>query len=138
MTAAIRIHHPQPRRTVRTDRNVHDLRERRVAPVRAVRERPSEATFRRRRAIVGTTLAVLVAVGAVATHDVLAGSGGDPASAAVSQPAHVSSVVARPGDTLWSIADRFRGDVSISRYVDTMVDLNGGASIVVGQTILLP
>ena len=139
MTAAIRIHHPQPTRTVRT---VNDLRERRVlapvAPVRAPGTRPTEATFRRRRAIVGTTLAVLVAVGVVATHDVLAGSGGDPASAAVSQPAHVSSVVARPGDTLWSIADRFRGDISITRYVDTLVDINGGASIVAGQTIVLP
>lgn len=135
MTAAIRIHHPQHRRA---DRSVHDLRERRVAPVRAVRGRPSEATFRRRRLIVGTTLAVLVAVGAVATHDVLAGSGGDPASAAASQPAHVTSIVARPGDSLWSIADRFRGDISISRYVDTMVVLNGGASIEAGQTVLLP
>lgn len=135
MTAAIRIHHPQPRRT---ERSVHDLRERRTPPVRAVRARPSEATFRRRRAIVGTTLAVLVAVGAVATHDVLAGSGGDPASAAVSQPAHVTSIVARPGDSLWSIANQFRGDISISRYVDTMVVLNGGASIEVGQTVLLP
>lgn len=137
MTAAIRIHHQQPSRTARS---VHDLRERRVmsAPVRAAGARPSEATFRRRRAIVGTTLAVFVAVGVVATHDVLAGSGGDPASAAVSQPAHVTSVVARPGDTLWSIADRFRGGISISRYVDTLVDINGGASIEVGQTILLP
>jgi hypothetical protein len=135
MTAAIRIHHPQPRRT---ERRVHDLRERRTTPVRGVRRRPSEATFRRRRAIVGTTLAVLVAVGAVATHDVLAGSGGDPASAAASQPAHVTSIVASPGDTLWSIAGRFRGDVSISRYVDTLVDLNGGASIEAGQKVVLP
>lgn len=135
MTAAIRIHDPRPRAA-------RDPRERRTPVARAVRERPSEATFRRRRAIVGTSLAVLVAVGAVAAADVLAGSGGVPASAAASQPAHLSveptTVVALPGDTLWSIADRFRGDIPISRYVDTMVDLNGGASIEAGQTILLP
>ena len=100
--------------------------------------RPSEATYRRRRAIVGILLAVFVAVGLVAAHDVLAGSGGVPASAAASQPAHVSTVVATPGDTLWSIADEHRGEISISRYVDTLVDLNGGASIEAGQQIILP
>jgi nucleoid-associated protein YgaU len=104
--------------------------------------RPSEATYRRRRAIVGTILAVFVAVGLVVAHDVLAGSGGVPASAAAGRPAHVSTVVstvvARPGDTLWSIADEHRGDISISRYVDTLVDLNGGASIEAGQQIVLP
>ncbi len=101
-------------------------------------ERATGATYRRRRAVVGTILAVLVAVGLVAAHDVLAGSGGVPASAAASQPAHVMTVVALPGDTLWSIADRHRGDVSITRYVDTLVDLNGGASIEAGQQIVLP
>jgi LysM domain len=100
--------------------------------------RPSEAAYRRRRAVVGTLLAVFVAVGLVAAHDVLAGSGGVPASAAESQPAHVSTVVAKPGDTLWSIADEYRGDIAISRYVDTLVDLNGGASIEAGQQIILP
>ena len=52
--------------------------------------------------MVGTVLAAFVAVGAVATHDVLAGSGGDPASAAVSLPAQARTrVVAQAGDTLW-------------------------------------
>src|SRR5262245_4463564 len=101
--------------------------------------RPSAATFRRRRAVVGTTLAVLVAVGAVTAHDVLAGSGGAPASAAVSQPAHARQrIVVQPGDTLWSIAATRHGDVSVTRYVDTLVDLNGGATIQVGQEIVLP
>ena len=61
-------------------------------------------------------------------HDVLAGSGGDPASAAASQPAHAPvTVVAQPGDTLWSIASAHHGEASITRYLDTLVDLNGGA-----------
>ena len=154
MTAAIRTTSTRSARSVRTVRQHGPLSVRSVrgtvpmcrahvepvfAPRSAARRagRPSEATYRRRRAVVGTLLAVLVAVGLVAAHDVLAGSGGVPASAAESLPAHVV-VVARPGDTLWSIADEHRGDISISRYVDTLVDLNGGASIEAGQQVVLP
>lgn len=99
----------------------------------------SAVTYRRRRAVVGGVLAVVVACGMVLTHDVLAGSGGVPASAAASQPAHVrSTVTAQPGDTLWSIARAHHGDVSMQRFVDKLVDLNGGASIQAGQQVVLP
>ena len=47
-------------------------------------------------------------------------------------------VVAQPGDTLWSIASRHHGDISITRYVDTLVDLNGGPTIQAGQEVVLP
>jgi LysM repeat protein len=101
--------------------------------------RPSAATYLRRRAVVGTVLAAFVAVGAVAAHDVLAGSGGDPASAAVSLPAQARTrVVAQAGDTLWSIAGAHHGDISITQYVDALVDLNGGATIQAGQEVVLP
>jgi hypothetical protein len=103
----------------------------------APRRRVSEATYRRRRAVVGTALAAFVAVGAVTAHDVLAGSGGDPASAAVSQPAR-GSTIAQPGDTLWSIAQQHHGEISLARYVDKLVSLNGGASLQIGQTVILP
>ena len=99
----------------------------------------SEATYRRRRAVVGAVLACLVACGAVLAHDVLAGSRGVPASAAAGQPAHVRTrVTAQPGDTLWSIAQSHRGGVPVGRFVDKLVDLNGGASIQAGQQITLP
>jgi LysM repeat protein len=89
--------------------------------------------------VVGTTLAAIVAVGTVAARDVLAGSGGVPASAAVSLPAQARArVVAQPGDTLWSIASAHHGEVSITRYLDTLVDLNGGPTIQVGQELVLP
>ncbi len=103
-------------------------------------ERPvSQMTYRRRRVVAGTLLAVVSACGIVVAHDVLAGSGGVPASAAASRPAHARpSIVARSGDTLWSIAETQRGSVSISRFVDKLVDLNGGASIQAGQRIILP
>lgn len=103
----------------------------------SARRRVSEATYRRRRAVVGTALAAFVAVGAVTTYDVLAGSGGVPASAAVSQPAR-STVIAERGDSLWTIAQQHRGEVSLVRYVDKLVALNGGATIQVGQAVILP
>lgn len=122
------------------------VRARQVALVRPVLVRPvpvahpvSEATYRRRRKVVGTVLAVLFAVTAVLAHDVLAGSGGEPASAAASQPALVrQTITAQPGDTLWSIGQTYHGSVAIARYVDKLVDLNGGASIQAGQAVVLP
>jgi hypothetical protein len=131
MTAA--LHHPleisaSRRRTQRLQRTQ-----------RSMATRPTAATYRRRRAVVGTVLAALVAVGAVATHDVLAGSGGVPASAAASQPAHARlTVIAQPGDTLWSLAAAHHGEISLTRYLDTLVDINGGPTIQVGQVITLP
>lgn len=108
-------------------------------PVRVAQRPTSEVTYRRRRAIVGVVAAVVVACGIVLAHDVLAGSGGVPASAAASQPAHArSTITAQSGDTLWSIGRTYRGDVPISRYVDKLVDLNGGASIQAGQQVILP
>ena len=113
---------------------VHTRRTRMAPPRRA-----SEATYRRRRAVVGTVLAVLVAVSTVLAHDVLAGSSGGPASAAASQPVRPHlTVTARPGDTLWSIGQAHHGSVSLARYVDKLVDINGGASIQAGQAVLLP
>ncbi len=110
-----------------------------VRRVDAGPRRTSAATYRRRRAVAGVVLAVLVALTIVAGHDVLAGSGGVPASAASSQPAHVpATVIAQPGDNLWSIAAAHHGQSSITAYLDALVDLNGGATIEVGQTIVLP
>ena len=130
MTAALH-------RTSSMTRTTRPTRSGPSCPLRPVR--PSAATYRRRRVVVGTTLAVLVAAGAVSAHDVLAGSGGVPASAAVSLPAQARTrVVVQPGDTLWSIASAHRGDISITRYVDTLVRLNGGPTIQVGQEVVLP
>ena len=109
------------------------------APRPVTPRRVGPDAYRRRRAIVGTLLAVLVAAGTVLAHDVLAGSRGVPASAAASQPARGRvTVTARPGDTLWSIAEEHHGPIPITRYVDALVDLNGGASIAAGQAVVLP
>lgn len=46
--------------------------------------------------------------------------------------------VASTGDTLWSIADAHRGAVERDRYVDALVELNGGTAIQAGQAVRLP
>jgi Tfp pilus assembly protein FimV len=128
MTATI-IHREHPaQRAHGTER----VRTHRRAPV-------SPRTYARRRALVGGVSAVIAALTLVAGYDLLAGSSGAPASAAVSQAGATSgSVVARPGDTLWSIAEAQRGDIAVRRYVDALIDLNGGPSIQAGQRVLLP
>ncbi len=133
MSATITLQHPVRTRTHARPSSAA----RRRAPSHPSRRVVSAATYRRRRAVVGTALAVFVAVGAVTAYDVLAGSGSVPASAVASQPAR-STVTAMPGDTLWEIASRHRGEVSMTRYVDKLVELNGGASIVAGQAVVLP
>ena len=100
---------------------------------------PSIGAARRRRALVGVVLAAFIGCAFVVVHDVLAGSSGLPASAASSRSApHAGVVTALPGDSLWAIAEQYRGDVPVDRYVDQLVRLNGGPSIVAGQTVLLP
>ena len=108
-----------------------------VAPRRA--DLPAEAVYRRRRLILGGLLVGLLAASGAAAHDVLAGSGGVPASAAGAAPARARpSIVAHPGQTLWAISDQFHGDIDFDRYLDTLVNLNGGPSIQAGQRITLP
>jgi len=41
------------------------------------------------------------------------------------------------GDTLWSIASSLT-DGNLRNYVDELVDLNGGASVDIGQRLVLP
>ncbi|MEY3618283.1 MAG: LysM domain, partial [Actinomycetota bacterium] len=45
--------------------------------------------------------------------------------------------VVRPGDTLWSIASSLT-DGNIGSFVDELVDINGGASIAIGQRLVIP
>ncbi|MFK7917117.1 MAG: LysM peptidoglycan-binding domain-containing protein [Ilumatobacter sp.] len=46
--------------------------------------------------------------------------------------------VARNGDSLWSIADEYRSDVARDRYVDALIALNGGTTVLAGQAVRLP
>ena len=87
--------------------------------------------FRRRRvgALVFSVAALFGAVRAVAAF------GAGPASGTERRPAiHV----VQPGETLWSIAGALRPSGDVRGLVRTLARLNGGASLRVGQHLLLP
>jgi Tfp pilus assembly protein FimV len=109
---------------------------------RPLRRRPHPATvYRRRRAVTAAAVAALVLLTA-SSAPLLAGLGGDPASASETRPAPTSFApaahVAEPGDTLWAIADRYRGSVGRDAYLEALIVLNGGTAIQVGQAVALP
>jgi len=109
-----------------------------VTPRRAPAATATPA-YGRRRAVAAGFLVGLLAICGVVARDVLAGSGGVPASAAGATPAPVRVlVVARAGDTLWSIAERFHGEITFDRYLEALININEGPSIQVGQSITLP
>jgi hypothetical protein len=94
--------------------------------------------LRRAGALAVALVAAALLVGIIV---LLAGSGGRPASASWAEPALPSPAavhVAEAGDSLWSIARANHGDVSLDRYVDALIDLNGGTTIDVGQAVRLP
>jgi hypothetical protein len=108
-------------------------------PVRRPAARLEERVYRRRRAVVAFVLVVLGAGAGSTVHDLLAGPGGVPASAAGDQPAIERVVLtARPGDTLWSIASAHRGPIDLDDYLDALIDRNGGTALQVGQAVVLP
>lgn len=45
--------------------------------------------------------------------------------------------IVQQGDTMWSIASSLT-DGNLRNYVDELVDLNGGASVDIGQRLVLP
>ncbi len=112
----------------------------------ADRVAPRPVDYAIRRTLAAFLAVVVIAITVIATSAMigaLGDVGGRPAaasditSAAVGAPI-VRVHVAQPGDTLWSIADRYRGEVGQNRFVDALVDVNGGTAIQVGQAVRLP
>jgi hypothetical protein len=106
---------------------------------------PADVDYGIRRAVAAVIAVLLVAVVAIAVSIVagaLADVGGRPAVASDAAAAPASPTVrihvTQAGDSLWSIADRYRGEVGQGRFVDALIDLNGGTVIQVGQAIRLP
>ena len=97
---------------------------------------PTTTVYLRRRLLVGVVLLAIVVAVFFGAGNVLANRGGAPASTSTVRPG--STYVAQPGDTMWSIASTHRGQSGQSSYVDALVELNGGASLQVGQVVLLP
>lgn len=105
-----------------------------------------EPNYAFRRLVVGLVTALLVVAVAISSATAigsLTGLGGRPAAAsetasAVSSSSNTSVYVAARGDSLWSIAESHRGSIGRDRYIDALIDLNGGTAIQAGQAIRLP
>jgi hypothetical protein len=105
-----------------------------------VRPRTVRPNYLARRAL-AAVLAFVTLVLTLGVLLLLAGLGGRPASASQAEPAitQTSGVhVAQAGESLWSIAEEHRGDVGIDRFVEALIDLNGGTAVQIGQAIHLP
>ena len=109
--------------------------------------RPKVPNYAIRRLLVGSAALMLALASLVATVGVLAAFQGSPASASGGELAltHFTDVavsgsihVAQPGDTLWSIADTYRGGTSRDRYIDVLIQINGDTGVFAGEAVWLP
>ncbi len=111
---------------------------------------PDMSIVYRRRRIAAAVLALILTVAASAGIRSLASRGDGAAPVSAVTPGAVTGVdvsgafvvsegvyVVQPGDTLWSIASSLT-DGSIRGYVADLIELNGGASLDVGQLLVLP
>ena len=136
----------------------------RLGSIRPGTGRAEHAVYMRRRLVVALVALGLIIGIAVLAHSVLADRGGVPAStpairlanldavsAAVANPDPVviaapspgfagqpTRYIVQPGDSLWSLSQRFRGSVGMSTYVSTLVAANGGSTVRPGQLLELP
>jgi hypothetical protein len=101
------------------------------------RRRVHARHLRRRLAVL--VLAVVLVVGVVRLADAAVAGLASPGPAAAPSAAGPAAVhVVQPGDTLWSIAGHIAPDTDVRITVDRLVELNGGAALVVGQRLVLP
>jgi hypothetical protein len=101
--------------------------------------RVTPATYRRRRLSVGLLALGVVVVAARAGVAL----GGSPLAAPERRPASsaagsAATVVARPGDTLWSIATRLAPGDDPRALVDDLVAARGTAELQPGEHVRLP
>jgi LysM domain len=115
------------------------------------RPRPCGASFARRRVLAVAVLILILCAVSLVAHTVLAGREGAPASTLAARPSTAALAAAAaqpaltgrgylvlPGDSLWSIAERFRGGRSLTGYLERLIEVNGGTHLAVGQTLSLP
>lgn len=110
--------------------------------------RPTAQTFARRRLAVLVVVCSIALVLLVGTGHVVANRGGAPASASAIRPAAPEAApaqagaahlyIVQPGDTLWSIGERFHGHTPLADYVDDLVAANGGTTLQIAQPLTLP
>lgn len=107
------------------------------AEIRAM-VRPALPNYALRRLVVGGLAALTLIGSMLGLIGLSAGLAGSPASAASAEVAASSVHVAQPGDTLWSIANTYRGDVARDRFIEVLIRKNGGVEIQAGQAVWLP
>ena len=100
------------------------------------KSRTSPATFRRRR----IALAVLALGVVVVTGQAGAALGSSTLAAPERRPSLTSArtVVVRPGDTLWAIAQRIAPNDDPRPIVDALTAANGSAPLTPGEILQLP
>jgi len=109
-----------------------------VVPRRAA-SAPSHATYVRRRVVVCAFLAALSLSVGVAVQHGLADRGGEPASASTVGWSNAAGYVVRAGDTLWEIGERLHPGSGVTEFVDALIALNGGSTVIAeGQVLRLP
>jgi Tfp pilus assembly protein FimV len=107
-------------------------------PPAYVAHAPTAATFRRRRlTALLATVVIAIAITIVAVR-AAAAFGALPASRPERRPDPPATVVARPGDTLWSIARHLQPEGDVRPLVDALVRANGGATLDVGDRVVVP
>lgn len=95
-----------------------------------IRARDRIEVRRRRFALAAVGLSVVIAI--------LVGSGPSGIAPAATSRAP-ETVVVRPGDTLWEIAERYSPrEIDPRAYLDVLVRANGSPTVVPGQKIRLP
>jgi hypothetical protein len=101
------------------------------------RGRRTSPTVHRRRRVV---LAALAVGAVVVAGQAGAALGGSPLGAPGRSPTLVSSrtIVVRPGDTLWAIAERIDPGADPRPVVDELVALNGSSQLQPGETLRAP
>lgn len=115
-----------------------------VIPGRFGNARSTIGTYARRRMVVLIVLASIALVLFLGAGHVVANRGGAPASAPAVRPAAPSTAgaadlyIVQPGDTLWSIGERFHGHTPLVDYVDDLVAANGGTTLQIAQPLALP
>jgi len=153
MAAVVLAPHPEPRRPVLrlvvSTPHGSDLARSRAAGARRARR----GVYRRRRALVALALLTVVVLGWFAAGAITgpaedlaiitAGSATTPVSseaAPAAAPAAAAAprvYVVRPGDTVWSIAERLRPEGDVRELVDQLTERAGGSGLQAGQRIAL-
>ncbi len=96
-----------------------------------VRRRQAAGVYRRRRLMVGAVAVLSGFVGVLAVDAVVGGGSG-----ATSGGPEVH--VVQPGDTVWSIAERYADPGELPMLVEQLLRANGGSQIRVGQALVMP